>query len=103
MIDGIVPVEGFDVSDVQTIARGDGKLYTGQLINRFDKTVTEPSLAIFSMNRVGRPLGVATSKTTTDLPTRQQLELFESTDVADFGVGDVAYATARFPSTTMAR
>ena len=68
MIDGLAPIEGFDVSEVQTIARGDSKLYTGKLINRFDKTVTEPSLAIFPMNRVGRPLGVATSKTTTDLP-----------------------------------
>ena len=74
MIDGIVPVEGFDERRANN-RKGGGKLYTGQLINRFDKTVTEPSLAIFSMNRVGRPLGVATSKTTTDLPTRQQLEL----------------------------
>jgi hypothetical protein len=100
MIDGIVPIEGFDVSDVQTIARGDGKVYTGTLINRFDKTVTDPSLAIFPMNRVGRPLGVATSKTTTDLPPGSSWT-FESTDVADLGVGYVAYATARFPSSTI--
>ena len=97
MIDGITPIEGFDVSEVQAIAKGDGKLYTGKLINRFDKTVTDPSLAIFPMNRVGRPLGVATSKTATDLPPGSSWS-FESTDVADLGVGYVAYATARFPS-----
>jgi hypothetical protein len=97
MIDGIVPVEGFDVSEVQTIARADGKRYTGKLVNRFDKTVTEPSVAIFPMNRVGRPLGVATSKTTTDVSPGGSWS-FESTDVADLGVGYVAYATARFPS-----
>jgi hypothetical protein len=102
MIDGITPIEAFDVSEVQTIARGDGKLYTGKLINRFDKTVTDPSVAIFPMNRVGRPLGVATSKTTTELPPGSSWS-FESTDVADFGVGYVAYATARFPSKTIAR
>src|SRR6185503_3374273 len=34
MIDGIVPIEGFDVSEVQVIARGDGKLYTGKVTNR---------------------------------------------------------------------
>jgi len=96
MIDGIVPIEGLDVSEVQTIARGDNKRYAGKLINRFDKTVTDPSLAIFPMNRVGRPLGVATSKTTTELPPGSSWS-FESTDVADLGVGYVAYATARFP------
>jgi hypothetical protein len=102
MIEGIVPIEGFDVSEVQTIARGDGKLYTGKMINRFDKTVADPSVAIFPMNRVGRPLGLATSKTTTELPPGSSWS-FESTDVADFGVGYVAYATARFPSKTIAR
>jgi len=101
MIDGIAPIEGFDVSEVQTIARGDAKLYTGKLVNRFDKTVTDPSLAIFPMNRVGRPLGVATSKMATDLPPGSSWS-FESTDVTDFGVGYAAYATARFPSNTIA-
>jgi hypothetical protein len=102
MIDGIVSVEAFDVSEVQSIAGGDGKRYTGKLVNRFDKTVTDPSLSIFPMNRVGRPLGVATSKTTTELPPGSSW-IFESTDVADFGVGYVAYATARFPSKPIAR
>jgi hypothetical protein len=100
-IDGIVPIEGLDVSDVQTIAKTDGKLYTGKLSNRFDKTVTDPSVAIFPMNRVGRPLGVATSKTTTDIPPGSSWS-FESTDVTDLGVGYVAYATARFPTNTIA-
>jgi hypothetical protein len=99
MLDGILPIEAFDVSEVQTIARGDGKLYTGKIINRFDKTVADPSVAIFPMNRVGRPLGVATSKKTADLPPGSSWS-FESTEVADFGVGYVAYATARFPSKT---
>ena len=97
MIDGIVSTEGFEVSDVQTIASGDGKRYTGKVINRFDKAVTEPSVAIFPMNRAGRPLGVATSKTTTELAPGKSWS-FESTDIADIGVGYVAYATARFPS-----
>jgi hypothetical protein len=97
MIDGIVPVEALDVSEVQAIAKGDGKRYTGKVISRFDKTVTDPSLAIFPMNRVGRPLGVATSKTTTELPPGSSWS-FETTDVADLGVGNVAYASARFPS-----
>jgi hypothetical protein len=101
MIDGIVPVEGFDVSEVQTIATGDGKRYTGKLSNRFDKIVMDPSLAIFPTNRVGRPLGVATSKTTTELPPGSSWS-FETTDVADLGVSYVAYATARFPSNTSA-
>ncbi|HMI88622.1 MAG TPA: hypothetical protein VK550_31300 [Polyangiaceae bacterium] len=95
-IDGIVAVEGFDVSDVQAITSGNGKRYTGKLVNRFDTTVTDPSVAIFPMNRVGRPLGVATSKATADLPTGNSWS-FESTDVADFGVGYVAYATASIP------
>jgi hypothetical protein len=95
MIDGITPVETFDVSEVQAIAKGDGKGYTGKVINRFDKTLTEPSVVIFPVNRVGRPLGAATSKTMTELPPGSNWS-FESTDVVDFGVGYVAYPSARF-------
>jgi hypothetical protein len=43
------------------------------------------------------PLGAATSKTAMELPPGGTWS-FESTDVADFAVGYVAYATARFAS-----
>jgi hypothetical protein len=97
VIEGIVPIEGFDVSEVKTIPRGEGYVYAAKLINRFDKTVSGPSVTIFLMNRVGRPLGLATSKMAIDLPAGTSWS-FETTDIADLGVGYVAYATASIPN-----
>ena len=97
ILNGIVPIGGLSVGDVQTIASDGKSVYTGQLINGFDRTVSQPSVAIFPVNRVGRPLDMAASRTTTDLAPGGSWT-FETTDVTDLGVGYVAYATATIPN-----
>jgi len=95
-LDGIVLVAGFTVSQVATIAKGAGSAYTGTLTNGFDTTVSGPSVTIFPVNRVGRPLGAATASATTDIPPGGSWS-FETSAVNDLGVDYVAYPAASIP------
>jgi len=91
--DGIVPIAGFTVSQVATVAAGAGSAYTGTLTNGFDTTVSAPSVTIFPVNRVGRPLGAATASATTDIPPGGSWS-FETSAVNDLGVDYAAYPAA---------
>ena len=66
--DGLVPVAGVTISQVATVAKGAGSAYTGTLSNGFDTPVSAPIVTIFPVNRVERPLGMATANSTTDIP-----------------------------------
>ena len=92
-VDGIVPVAGLSISDVQIVAAGAGSAYAGSLSNGFDVSVSAPQVTIFPLNRVGRPLGAATSSAATDLPPRS-IWSFETSAVAVLGVDYAAYPAA---------
>ena len=59
--DGIVPLTGLTVGQVGTVAKAGGSAYTGTFTNGLDVTASAPTVAIFPLNRVGRPLGMATA------------------------------------------
>jgi len=92
----VVPVDGLTVSNVTTVSRSPGSAYTGTLTNEFDSAVSAPSVAIYPVNRVGRPLGVATSAATTDVQPAASWS-FETSTVTDKGVDQVAYPAATIP------
>jgi hypothetical protein len=96
-VPGVVPVAGLTVSDVHTAAAATGTAYTGTLGNGLDVTVTAPTATIFPVNRVGRPLGVATASGTSALPPGATWT-FTTSAVADVGVAFVAYPTATLPN-----
>ena len=96
-VPGIVPVAGFTVTQVATIAKGAGHAYTGTFTNGLDTAVTAPSVTIFPLNRVGRPLGVATSSGTADIAPGGTWS-FETTAVTDPGVTFSAFPAASIPS-----
>jgi hypothetical protein len=91
--DGIVPLAGLTVGQVETVAKAGGSAYTGTLTNRLDVTASAPTVAIFPLNRVGRPLGMATSGTTSVLQPGGTWT-FETTTVNDLGVDYAAYPAA---------
>jgi hypothetical protein len=95
--DGIVPVAGFTVSDVEIVAIGAGSAYRGRLTNGLDVTVSAPSVTIFPVNRVGRPLGAATGSATTDIAPGGSWS-FETSTVNDPGVDYAAYPAASIPN-----
>jgi len=94
-VDGIVALGGLSVSDVrvQAVTPGDASTYTGTLTNPLDVVARNPSVTIFPVNRVGRPLGAATSSATIDVPPGGSWS-FETTTVTDVGVDYAAYPSA---------
>lgn len=88
----IAPVESpIAVSDVNAVPSGDGGgFYTGTYTNRLDEPLSAANVAIFPVNRVGRPLGVATSRTDLEIPPGGTWT-FETTTVPDFGDGFVTF------------
>jgi hypothetical protein len=93
ILQDIVPIAGLTISGVKTVTTGAGTAYTGKFTNGFEVAVSEPTAKIFPVNRVGRPLGVATSSATTDLPPGGSLT-FETSPVDDPGVDYEAYPAA---------
>src|SRR4029079_15361265 len=57
-------IEGFTVTDVLGTPSGTGTTYTGTLVNGLDEAVTNPTVMIYPVNAVGRPLGMATATAT---------------------------------------
>jgi len=92
-LDGVVLIDGLGVSELATTSSGSGTAYTGTLTNGLEAAVSNPKVTIFPLNRVGRPLGAATSSDTTDLPAGGSWT-FETTAVDDVGVDSVAYPVA---------
>ena len=66
------------------------------MVNDLGSTVSGPSVAVFPVNRVGRPLGMATASATIDLPPGGTWT-FQTDAVDDPGVDQVAYATGTVP------
>jgi len=90
ILQDIVPIEGLTVSGVKPVTTDAGTAYKGTFTNGLDVAVGAPTVSIFPVNRVGRPLGMATSSGTTDLPPGGSLT-FETSPVDDPGVGYEAY------------
>lgn len=92
-VPGVVAIPGLSVSDVQTVASDAGNTYAGKVTNGLDVAVSAPSVNIFPMNRVGRPLGMATDSVTSDIPPGGSWS-FKTSAVDDLGVDYVAYPAA---------
>jgi hypothetical protein len=92
-VDGIVPLGSFTVSQVKAVANGAASVYQGVFTNTLSLKASAPSMQIFPVNRVGRPLGAATSSATIDVPPGGTWS-FETTTVNDVGAGYAAYPAA---------
>jgi hypothetical protein len=92
----VTPVGGLTVTGVEAIASGQGTAYTGTVVNDLASTLNDPSVAIFPVNRVGRPLGMATASAPGSLPPGG-MWTFQTDAVDDPGVDQVAYATGTLP------
>jgi len=93
VFDALVPIGRLAVSDVHVVTTASGSAFAGTMTNGLATTVTSPSVSVFPLNAVGRPLGVATAGATTAVPAGGTWT-FETTAVADPGVATFASATA---------
>jgi len=86
-----VPIAGVSIHDVQPVMRGAGVAYTGTFVNGFDVSMDSPSVNVFPINRVGRPLGVAVARRSAELAPGDSWE-FDTDSVTETGVDQVAFA-----------
>lgn len=87
----VVEGDGLRIDDVRAVARDGGVAYTGVLRNDFDVPLSSPGVAIFPLNRAGRPLGLARGESALALPPGGRWD-FETETVSDVGVSFAAYA-----------
>lgn len=90
----VVPLAGgFSVDQVQSVEVISGTTYTGNFVNGLDVAVENPSVTIFPLNRVGRPLGAATATSTDQVPAGGNWA-FQTSVVTTPGVDFAAYPSA---------
>jgi hypothetical protein len=82
----VVPIDGIVLDDVTALATDAGTAYTGTLSNGLDVAIEDPSVAVFPINGVGRPLGRATASAALALAPGDRWD-FE-TDAVDVGGAD---------------
>jgi len=87
----IAPITGVSLSGVESTTHGTGLAYSGTLVNGFDHELSAPTVAVFVLNSVGRPLDVAYGASSVVLQPGGTWN-FETSVVDRVGVGFEAYA-----------
>lgn len=85
----VAPIEGISIADVRATTGSAGVAYRGELVNGLAVAVSQ-SVAVFPVNRVGRPLGVAMARGPDQVPPGGRWE-FETNTVPEAGVAHAAF------------
>jgi hypothetical protein len=89
-VSGLVPLDGVSVGKLTPVRTPSGSAYRGILTNGLAQTLSSPTVAVFPVNGVGRPLGVARSSATTELSPAGTWT-FETSSVDEVGAGYAAF------------
>ncbi|HLK89727.1 MAG TPA: hypothetical protein VKZ18_07530 [Polyangia bacterium] len=92
----VVAAGALTVDGLQAVGGPAGTSYSGTVGNEIGAAASNPGVAVFPINRVGRPLGMATASASVGLAAGGSWD-FQSGAVGDPGVGQVAYASASVP------
>jgi hypothetical protein len=90
-----VLIDGLDVGDVSTVTTSAGTSYTGTVINDLDIMVSAPSVTVFPLNCVGRPLGIVSGSDGIQVPAGGSWT-FQTNAVDTPAVSYAAYPSATF-------
>lgn len=90
---GLAPLGDLSVTEVRSMARDGGVAYAGALVNGLDLALTKPAVAIFPVNRGGRPLGVAYGRGSDRVLPGESWH-FETNVINQDGTGQAAYPAA---------
>lgn len=91
-IDDAVLLPGVTVTDVQSFESAEGAAFRGTVTNTSDTPIADPAVSVFPVNDVGRPLGIAMSTATLEIPPGGTWS-FETNVVAERGVSQLAFAS----------
>lgn len=92
-LDVAEPIEDARVSQVEAHEVAAGTAFRGTVTNDSDSPVTGPSVSVFPITESGRPLGNAQTSAVIEIPPNETWS-FETSAVAERGVGQVAFALA---------
>jgi hypothetical protein len=86
----VEPIAGLTIRKLKSVRREDETAYSGTLVNMLDRTLAQPAVLVFPVNRVGRPLGVASGSREAEVEPGGSWA-FETTAIEVRGADSVAY------------
>jgi hypothetical protein len=86
----LVAIDGVSLTSVKALTRSPGVAYTGTLVNGLDVELSTPTVAVFSLNAAGRPIGVAYGGSSVVLPACETWD-FETSPINEAGVSFAAF------------
>jgi len=86
----LLPVGELSVTEVRSVAESGGVAYSGVLVNGLDVVLIRPVVAIFPVNRGGRPLGVAYGRGSVEVLPGDRWH-FETDTISQAGTDHAAY------------
>jgi hypothetical protein len=92
----VTPIVGLSVVDLVPVTGAAVTNFQGTFRNGLDVAVTDPSVSVFVLNHVGRPLGVATASGNAPVPSCGTWS-FDTNAVSLGGTDAVAFPTASLP------
>jgi len=92
----VVPAGDLAVTGLEAVSGAGGTTYRGTVANQIGMSASSPEVAVFPLNGVGRPVGMATASATADLAAGSTWT-FETSAVDDPGTGQAAFAAGSVP------
>jgi len=86
----VIAIDGVSLAQVEAVNRSGGVAYTGALVNGLDVAINHPTVAVFPLDALGRPLAVAYGGAMLEIPPGGTWD-FETNSVGEAGVGFDAY------------
>jgi len=90
-----VLTDGLTVSGLGAVTGGAGTSYMGTMTNQLDMMVSDPSVTVFSLTGVGRPIGMTSASDTSQVPAGGSWP-FQTDPIDTAGVGFAAFPSASF-------
>lgn len=90
----VTPLDAAVVSGLDVVESADGSVFQGRLTNLLDTTVSSPVVDVFPTNRAGRPLGMASASSVTEIPPGESWS-FETSSVEQLGADAFVFATVK--------
>lgn len=92
----VSPIQGLSVVELAPVTSAAGTSFQGTFRNGLDVAVTDPSVSVFVLNRVGRPLGMASASSSASVASCGTWA-FDTNVVTSPGADAVAFPTASLP------
>lgn len=91
----VVPLDALTIPRVTRVARAAETAYAGTLVNELDLAVSNPSVTVFPLSEVGRPLGVTVAKGKDAIPSGGSWA-FETSSIQTTAASYAAYPAGAF-------